>query len=113
MELTKELVLEYLKTQSLMVLATYGEEPWVASVYYTFDSDLNLYYLSAPQTLHCLNIEKNPSVAAAIVDSNQNVNTLKRGIQLNGVAHQISEAAKVRHALELSPKANTLGLSRH
>lgn len=99
--LTKDLVLKFLKTNKLMAVATCGEFPWIASVYYTFDNDLNLYFLSAPSTLHAKQILKNPKVAVSIANSSQDIDKPKRGLQVSGVAHQISGLAKVKHALEL------------
>jgi uncharacterized protein YhbP (UPF0306 family) len=99
MELTKQHVLEFIRTQKQMVVATFGAEPWIATVYYTFDNDLNLYFLSDPATLHCKHIEQNNTVAVAIADSDQDIAAKKRGLQLIGEAKQISSAEKIRHAL--------------
>jgi uncharacterized protein YhbP (UPF0306 family) len=101
LELTKSQVLDFLKTGKLMSLATYGDFPWIASVYYSFDDNLNIYFLSSPATLHCRQIAKNPQVAVSIADSHQSVAVKKRGLQLWGKAGQISSAAKIKHALSL------------
>lgn len=84
-----------------MIIATFGEFPWIASVYYTFDQNLNLYFLSDPSTLHARHILKNPKVAVAIADSHQDINKIKRGLQLFGIAKQISGIAKIKHVLML------------
>lgn len=99
--LTKELILSFLAEHQLMTLATYGDFPWIASVYYTFDSDLNIFFLSDPSTLHAKQISQNPKVSAAIANSQQSINKPKRGLQLYGIAEQISGIAKVQHALKL------------
>jgi len=97
----KEIVLQFLKHHALMSLATYGDFPWIASVYYTFDKNINLYFLSAPTTLHVKQIIQNPKVAVAIADSHQNINKTKRGLQLSGIAKQISGIDKIKHVLKL------------
>lgn len=97
--LTKEMVLNYLGTQKLMTVATNGEFPWIASVYYTFDRNLNIYFLSSPTTLHVQQILQNPKVAVSIADSHQDIAKPKRGMQMSGVATQISGVNKIRHAL--------------
>ena len=85
-----------------MQVATYGDDqPWIASLYYSFDKDLNIYFLSSPSTLHCKHIKKNPQVAVAITDSNQGVSAKKKGLQMSGTAKQISDVAKVKFALNL------------
>lgn len=99
MKLTKQHILEFLKQNKLMTVATYGDHPWIASVYYSFDEDLNLYFLSDPATLHCKQIAKNPLVAVSIADSTQKVGDLKKGLQLYGTARQISQVHKIQHAL--------------
>src|SRR3989344_3839743 len=101
MKLTKQHVLDFLKKHQLMVVATYGEHPWIASVYYSFDQNLNLYFLSDPDTLHCQQIAINPEVAVAIADSRQKPNEFKKGLQIYGVATQISDANKIKNALSL------------
>lgn len=99
--LTKEILLQFLAKHKLMAVATSDDFPWIASVYYSYDNDLNLYFLSSPSTLHARQILKNPKVAVAITDSHQEINDTKRGLQLSGVAHQISGIAKIKHVLAL------------
>lgn len=99
MKLTKNHVLDFLKDQKLMSVATFGKHSWIASVYYSFDNSLNLYFLSDPATLHCRQIDKNPHVAVSIADSRQKVTQLKRGLQIYGIAKQISGALKMKHTL--------------
>lgn len=84
-----------------MVLATSGKFPWIATVYYSFDEDLNLYFLSDPSTLHCKQIAKNNKVAVAIAESPQDINKPKKGLQISGVAQQLSEIEKITQALKL------------
>lgn len=92
---------EFLHSHFQMVVSTYANYPWTATVYYSVDQDLNIYFLSNPETLHCKQIEKNPKVAVAVVDSPQKPTSLKKGIQIYGKAKKISGANKIRHALEL------------
>lgn len=99
--LTKKDVLDFLATKKLMVIATYGNHPWIASVYYSFDNDLNLYFISNPTTMHGQHIEKNNKVAAAIVDSNQKPSDVKKGLQIYGTVEKISGVNKIRHAIRL------------
>jgi uncharacterized protein YhbP (UPF0306 family) len=101
MELTKQHILDFLSQHHLMAIATSGEHPWIAYVYYSFDSTLTIYFLSSPKTLHARHIAKNPHVALMIADSNQKVSDLKKGVQIYGVAEQISDAQKIKHALSM------------
>lgn len=97
--LDKKQILDFLGKHQLMALATFGNHPWIASVYFSFDENLNLYFLSSPDTLHARIIECNPKVAVAIADSHQTPNERKRGLQLWGVATKINNLNKFRHAL--------------
>ncbi len=99
--LTKKYILNFLAEHRQMVVATYGDFPWIATVFYTFDDDLNLYFLSSPTTLHCQQIVENNKVAVAIAESPQDINKPKRGLQISGIAEQLSEIEKVAQALKL------------
>ena len=101
MKLSKQQILDFLVKNKLMSVATFGDFPWIASVYYTFDNDLNVYFLSSPTTLHCKQIEINNKVAISIADSDQDIGALKRGLQISGIAERISDTKKVIHALKI------------
>ncbi len=101
LKLTKQHVLDFLKKHKLMSIATYGDHPWIASVYYSNDDDMNIYFLSSPETLHARHIAKNERVAISIAASDQKPSDTKRGLQLYGEAQQISDGAKIQHALRL------------
>ena len=60
---------KYLKSQRLMTLATCADKPWVATVYFAVDNDLNFYFVSSPKSKHCKDIEKNSKVAVNVADS--------------------------------------------
>lgn len=99
--LTKKDVIDFLGLHKLMTVATYGNHPWIASVFYSFDNDLNLYFLSSPATIHGRQMGKNKMVAAAIADSHQKPSDVKRGLQIYGYVERVSQAYKIRHALRL------------
>lgn len=99
--LTKKDVLDFLADKKLMVIATYGDHPWIASVYYSYDRDLNLYFISTPSTIHGRHMEKNNKVAVAIVDSHQKPSAAKKGLQIYGVVEKISGINKINYALRL------------
>lgn len=101
MILTKEVVLGFLKQHNLMQVATFGDFPWIATVYYSFDKELNLYFLSGKNTLHVKQLKQNPKVSVAIADSHQDINKPKKGLQISGIAEQVSGEQKIRYALFL------------
>jgi len=87
-----------------MVIATCGEHPWIATVYYAMDDNWNFYFLSDPKTLHCQHIAKNPEVALAIATSPQDLSENKKGVQIFGLAEQITEEAEITTAVNLWKK---------
>jgi uncharacterized protein YhbP (UPF0306 family) len=99
--LTREDILEFLSHHTLMTLATYGTHPWIASVFYSFDRNLNIFFISTPSTLHGKHMRANNNVAVSIADSYQRPLDVKRGLQIYGTVKQISGANKIRHAIRL------------
>ncbi|HLD25021.1 MAG TPA: pyridoxamine 5'-phosphate oxidase family protein [Patescibacteria group bacterium] len=99
--ISKKDVLDFLAKGKLMALATYGTHPWIASVYYAYDKNLNIYFITSPMTLHGRQMTKNPLVSAAIADSHQNLSDLKRGLQVYGHVEQVSGIYNVRRAIKL------------
>jgi len=102
-------VKKYLTNHFQMVLATNGRFPWVCTLYYSIDSDLNIYFLTGPTTIHGKQIAKNGKVAVAISDSPQTPASKKKGLQIYGLCKQISGVRKVTHAITLWKQ--TLGVT--
>ncbi|MBI4226528.1 pyridoxamine 5'-phosphate oxidase family protein, partial [Candidatus Roizmanbacteria bacterium] len=84
----KAKLLNYLKSQHTMYLATYDGKPWTTTVFYAVDDDFNLYFISEPNTRHVKAIKKNKFVSCSIADSNQVVTDKKIGVQIEGIASE-------------------------
>lgn len=100
---------QFLNDHFQMVIATVGEHPWIATVYYTTDSEMNLYFLSDPTTIHCHQIAENPAVAVSIADAPQAPAGDKVGLSIYGEAEQVSGKNRIIHALNLWK--NSLGVT--
>lgn len=76
-----------------MVLATSGKDgkPWACPVFFARDSDYNLYFMSATDSLHIRNIRENNSVAVAIYDSNAEVGSSDE-VQATGSVAELDKA---------------------
>lgn len=111
--LTKQQDLEhikkYLENHFQLVLATNGKFPWICTLYYSIDNDLNIYFLTGPATIHGKQIARNAKVAVAVSDSPQTPNSKKKGLQIYGLCKQISGVRKVTHAITLWKQ--TLGVT--
>jgi uncharacterized protein YhbP (UPF0306 family) len=81
-----------------MTLATMGETPWAAPVYYCTDEKLNFYFISTELCLHSQQIEKNPVTAFAIYDSHQ-PNGEGIGVQGIGKTSKVTDKNKISEGL--------------
>ena len=79
----KQQILGYLESHNTVTLATCaGEQPWAATVFYASD-ELQLYFFSAPDARHSVNLSANPRVAATVQEDYKDWRAIK-GIQLEG-----------------------------
>lgn len=84
----KQLIKDYLQEARLMQVATAKEnQPWACTVYFAFDENLNLYWISLPSTRHSQEIMANEKVAGTIVLPHV-PGQKPRGIQFEGTAQQ-------------------------
>ena len=68
---------------------TSGGEAHVNTAYYSYSEDLVLHFMSHPNSLHCLNVSANSSMAVAIFASEQKWTDPGRGLQLFGRCDQL------------------------
>jgi uncharacterized protein YhbP (UPF0306 family) len=88
-ELLKKHILDLMKKSLVASIATsVNSKPWVANVFFTNDSDLNIYFLSSTKTRHSLEAVQNSSVAVSIYDKESTYDFV-HGIQIEG---EIKEA---------------------
>lgn len=94
----RELIKDYLKEAKLMQLATsVNNQPWICSVWFAADEDLNIYWFSSTTRRHSAEILKNPKVAAAIVLPHTPQDK-PRGLQLQGVAELLKQKKDILKA---------------
>lgn len=98
-------IFAYARTRYQLTLATFGDHPWIATLYYAVDEQLNFYVLTDPASIHGQHIDSNAAVAVAIADAPQAPSTSKQGIQLWGTAHEILGKQNIIKALSLWKKA--------
>ncbi len=64
----KDLLIKYVNQPRVMQLASVGDaQPWVCSVHFFADDELNFYWCSTPERRHSKEIAHNQRVAAAVV----------------------------------------------
>lgn len=89
----EEIIKKYLPTVNIMQLATSVEDqPWVCTVHYYSDEELNLYWISTQERRHSQDIKHNQKVAAAIlVHENTPAENYVIGISIEGTVKVIGE----------------------
>ncbi len=94
-----EIVREYLQhSGTIMQLATaYDDKPWVATVYFVADDELNVYWLSWPERRHSREIAEQADVAATVVIKTDRPVI---GVQLEGTATEVQDAGEVQQVME-------------
>lgn len=97
----KTLIKQYLQETKLMQLATsLNNQPWICSVWFVADQDMNIYWLSSTTRRHSKEVLKNNKVAGAIALP-QTPNDPPRGLQFQGIAKLLTDKKEVDKALAL------------
>lgn len=85
----KKRIFEVLGKAHLMSLATHDDVgPWVADVIFIYDEDMNIYWMSDPETRHSKAVLKNNKSAGSITCSTKS-KELNFGIQVEGITAQL------------------------
>lgn len=95
------LIKKYLKEAKLMQLATsIDNQPWVCSVWFAADDNMNIYWFSSINRRHSIELLKNKKVAAAIVFP-QTPSDPPRGLQLEGTAKLLTNKSDIAKAISV------------
>lgn len=83
-----QLIENYLRQAKLMQVATVANnKPWVATVWYAHDKNLNLYFISGKDRRHSQELKHNSHVAGTIVVTHEEgIGQKVRGLQFAGKA---------------------------
>ncbi|HEU5121469.1 MAG TPA: pyridoxamine 5'-phosphate oxidase family protein [Candidatus Saccharimonadales bacterium] len=90
---SREQLLDFLKNNNVGVLATTSNAgvPHAATVYITFDQDLNIYFVTRKGTRKSQNIHANTQAALAIYNA-----AAQTTLQAEGTAIEVIEPAKIQ-----------------
>ena len=92
----EKLIKEYLEEASLLQIATSQKnQPWCCTVYFAYDENLNMYWISRPFRRHSVEILTNPHIAGVIVKEHIPGDKV-RGIQFEGEARTIEKDKNFR-----------------
>lgn len=85
----------YLAQQHMMQLATtHGTAPWICTVYFVYDPDFNLYWISLPTRRHSQDIATNPNAAAAVAVTFAKGEKVV-GLQFEGTAKHVDPTLEI------------------
>lgn len=76
----------------MSVATSHSNDTWIAPVFYATDENYNLYFVSHLRSKHAIHIILNTNVAVSIFDSTQEEGDGANGLQIKGVAYQISKS---------------------
>lgn len=89
-----------------------GKNPWVSPVVYAYDKNWNFYFVSIPDSRHCLNMRANKSIAMAIFDSKQKLGE-GIGLQMEGIVNEVKLTELPKAALIYFKRKYPFGRMRH
>lgn len=96
-----KIIKDYLKEAKLMQVATsVDNQPWVCSVWFAADDDLNIYFISSTTRRHSDEVLKNNKVAGAIVVPHIPTDP-PRGLQFQGIAELVEDQGEVDKTMSL------------
>ena len=95
-------IANYFDEAKMMQLATARDnKPWICNVWFASDKDLNIYWISSTTRRHSEELKDNDHVAAAMCQVSDPKDTAKGGIQLEGIAHEVTNPLEMAKALKL------------
>lgn len=93
----KDLIKQYLTDNKHMQLATVHDgQPWICTVYFVADEDFNLYWTSARERQHSVEITTDSKVAVTVVRDTER----KQALQMIGNAYEVLDD-ELEHVHEL------------
>src|SRR4030042_5152482 len=100
MKISKENLKKYIlndrsQNKRMSSATSKNNTPWASTVMYTYDDDLNIYFLSEVGTRKVKNLLENPKVAATINEITGGIGKV-RGIQLEGECQMVSKTEAAR-----------------
>lgn len=105
-DILNESVKEALNRTKIMALSTVGSDgSWTCPVHYQYNEELELFFMSMPDTKHVENIHADPRVSVAIFTPPSSAGE-KLGLQIKGIATDLGpdEAHGDWHNFKITPE---------
>lgn len=96
----RQFIHDYLEQAKLMqVVTSKNNQPWACTVYFVYNDQFNLYWISTPQRRHSQEIKENNKVAGTIVLPHTPGDKV-RGLQFEGVAEELNDRSSAEPAMK-------------
>ena len=79
-----------------MATVTSDYQAHVNLAYFSYSEDLELYFISHPESRHCQNLETNPSMAMTVFSSSRTWGDRDQGLQLFGSCNLARDANAIK-----------------
>jgi uncharacterized protein YhbP (UPF0306 family) len=100
-------IFDFLKQNGIMTLAvSANHQPWVCTLYYGIDDNMNLYIVTDPGSEHGQVIAANEKIAFNVFDSRQKITQPKQGVQGKGTIQMVKGLKANTKALFLWHRQN-------
>lgn len=83
-----------------MATSSLKGEPWCSPVFFSFDGEMNIYWISSPKALHSRNLHENPLVSLTLYNSTGS-DGAGDGLYIKGKAVRLLDHEAVAHASEI------------
>jgi uncharacterized protein YhbP (UPF0306 family) len=83
--------------------STTDGKPWISPVFFAYDDEYNLFWVSNKDALHSRLIRENERVAIVIFNSTAHEGKAD-GVYFEAVASELSDWEEIRHAMEILDK---------
>ena len=97
----KKNLLEFLKSQKLIVLASGSETPWVSNLFYGIDDNFKIYFISDEEANHSQQILKNSKIAFSIAWFNAKNHEDRKAVQGTGICRIAEGDEEIKKGVEL------------
>ena len=100
----REKLLQFLKSQRLIVIASKGDDIWISNIYYGIDDNFKFYYISSEVAKHSKHILNSPKVAFSVAWYNNNNHEDRKAIQGKGKCKIAENDEEINKGVELHNK---------
>lgn len=83
-----------------LATSTLQGKPWISALFFAYDKDYNLYFVSAKDSLHSNLISQNPDAAVSIYDSSAKVGEAN-GVFMEAIVSELSDLSEIEKAIKI------------